>query len=534
MKKIIWNTILIYLIGLGVVVGISFLGLLAYDDMGAFLLAMVSGYFILPIVSLIVGFRAGSGKCDILTAIVISIAIVVIWLYFVRHDITGVTILFSFSPLALTLLSFGVSKLIGITKGLNIFAYSGTMIAAVLLFFFTFYLIGAYQSGWSWLGLPQELFLSQPKNSIVNLHGESDEMDNHILYADDTNKPYTGKIISYKKRLNLDFFTKKSNGIGYYIDGFLFGNSGEIILPGYHNSWYGTDEYFSQWAYRTQNKNGQKYLLHNSYQEIIKREFPAGEALYYSEQEYVNGYGQANGLPKIVVVYKEDEKLVRKELLFHQNGVIDRIDFYQMNENGWKYYNGFFDNVGFINYLDYDFDQKRIWSADDFLESDFDTYEYMKGASYISAPISDTPDKMIYVLYPENWDDNGNLVDNLIAVYGFPVTTVSCAILDKDSEFTNLKIEDGNNLLTLIGRSTLKLNFLETDDDTNSFQYHSTRFRIYSEDGNNYINLYFNDDKLLIEDGPYYLDLISGRENESEEDRSLRKESYQKFLKIDL
>lgn len=125
-------------------------------------------------------------------------------------------------------------------------------------------------------------------------------------------------------------------------------------------------------------------------------------------------------------------------------------------------------------------------------------------------------------------------MDNLIAVYGFPVTTVSCMVWDNDSKFEYLNVEDGNDMLSLIGLSTLKFNFLETDNDIYDLQQKSTHFRIYSESGNEYINLYFKENKLLIEDGPYYLDLVNERENDSEEDTSRRKELYQKFLESEI
>lgn len=539
MKKMILNTIIIYLIGIGVVIGIACLGLViegfsTQGKLATVIFTLTGGYFTVAAVSVIAGWRAGSRKADMVTAIVISILIGAAWLYLMRYDMKSTSVLWSISPLALVLLSFTFSKLIGCTNGFTVFARFGAKVGVAFVLFIIFYLIGAYQSTWSWFALPQELFFSQPQNSKVEFHGRRAENDNYILCTDDTNEPFTGEIISYKNRLKLNFFTKNSCGIGYYIDGYLFGNSGDVILPGNHNSRYGTDEYFDQWEYSIQNKLDQEYLLHNSYQEIIEQEFPAGDALFYAEREYIDTNGNVSDLPKIVVVYNENKKLVRKEISFQKNGVIDRIDFYSADKDGWKYYNSFFDNLAFSKYCDYDFYQERPWSVDDFEVSNFDAYEYIKTSSKIAALISDTPNKMAYVPYPENWKDDGNLVDNLIAVYGFPVTTVSCMVLDNNSKYEYLNVEDGNDMLSLIGMSTLKFNFLETDNDIYDFQQNSTHFRIYSESGNEYINLYFKENKLLIENGPYYLDLVSERENDSEEDTSLRKELYQKFLKSEI
>lgn len=539
MKKMILNTIIIYLIGLGIVIGIACLGFVVegfstQGKLAAVILAFAGGYFTVATVSVVVGWRAGCGKADMVTAIVFSILIGVAWLYLMRYDMKSTSALWAISPLALVLLSFTFSKLIGYTNGFTAFAHFGAKVGVAFVLFIIFYLIGAYQSTWSWLALPQELFFSQPQNSRVEFHGSRDENDNYILCTDDTNEPFTGEIISYKNRLKLNFFIKNPGGIGYYIDGCLFGNSGDVILPGNHNSWYGTDEYFDRWKYSVQNKQGQEYLLHNSYQEMIEKEFPAGAALFYAEQGSIHTNGNVSDLPKIVVIYNENKKLVRKEISFQKNGVIDRIDFYSAGKDGWKYYNSFFDNLAFSKYCDYDFYQERPWSVDDFEVSNFDAYEYIKASSKIAALISDTPDKMAYVPFPKNWKDDGNLVDNLIAVYGFPVTTVSCMVWDNDSKFEYMNVEDGNDMLSLIGLSTLKFNFLETDNDIYDLQQKSTHFRIYSESGNEYINLYFKENKLLIEDGPYYLDLVNERENDSEEDTSRRKELYQKFLESEI
>ena len=535
MKKMILNTIVIYLIGLGVVIGIACLGFAVEGfstngKLAAVIFALAGGYFTVATVSVVVGWRAGSGKADMVTAIVISILIGVAWLYWARYNMKSTSVLWAISPLALVLLSFTFSKLIGYTNGFTSFLNFGTKVGVAFILFIFIYLIGAYQSTWSWLALPQELFFSQPQNSRVEFHGSRDENDNYILYTDDTNEPFTGEIISYKNRLKLNFFTKNSGGIGYYIDGYLFGNSGDVTLPGNHNSGYGTDEYFDQWKYSVQNKQGQEYLLHNSYQKIIEKEFPPGDALFYAEQEYIDTNGNVSDLPKIVVVYNENKKLVRKEISFQKNGVIDRIDFYSADKDGWKYYNSFFDNLAFSKYCDYDFYQERPWSVDDFEISNFDAYEYIKTSSKIATLISDTPNKMAYVPFPENWKDDGNLVDNLIAVYGFPVTAVSCMVWDNNSKFEYLTAEDGNNMLSLIGISTLKFNFLETDNDIYNFQQNSTHFRIYSESGNEYINLYFKENKLLIEDGPYYLNLVDNRDGDIEEYISIRQELYKKFM----
>ena len=539
MKKTILNTISIYFIGIGVVISIACLGLVVggfstQGKLAAVILALAGGYFTVATVSVVVGWQAGSGKADMVTAIVISILLGVAWLYLMRYDMKSTSVLWANSPLALVLLSFTFNKLIGYTNGFTAFAHVGVKVCVAFALFIIFYLIGAYQSTWSWCALPQELFFSHPQNSRVEFHGSRDENDNYILCIDDTSEPFTGEIISYKNRLKINFFTKKPSGIGYYIDGYLFGNSGDVIRSGNHNSWYGIDEYFDQWKYSVRNKQGQEYLLHNSYQEIIEEEFPVGDALFYAEQEYIDSNGNVSDLPQIVVVYNENKKLVRKEISFQKNGVIDRIDFYSADKDGWKYYNSFFDNLAFSKYCDYDFYQERPWSVDDFEVSNFDAYKYIKASSKNATLISDTPNKMAYVPFPENWKDEWNLMDNLIAVYGFPVTTVSCMVWDNNSKFEYLNVEDGNDMLSLIGISTLKFDFLGTDNDIHDFKQNSTHFRIYSESGNEYINLYLKENKLLIEDDPYYLDLVSERENDSEEDTSLRKELYQKFLKSEI
>lgn len=86
MKKTILNTISIYFIGIGVVISIACLGLVVggfstQGKLAAVILALAGGYFTVATVSVVVGWQAGSGKADMVTAIVISILLGVAWLY---------------------------------------------------------------------------------------------------------------------------------------------------------------------------------------------------------------------------------------------------------------------------------------------------------------------------------------------------------------------------------------------------------------------------------------------------------------------
>lgn len=525
MHKMVWNTILIWLFAFGVLAGITFLALIGFKDMLALVIVPINlSVFVLPITCAVCGFKAAHGQTDITTALLIGAAVSVLVLFFITDSfqLWGSNALLCLVPVLATGISFGLGKLIQVTKPINPVLNGGIVALTILVCIISLYLLGAFQSQMAYLALPKELFYIRPDNSITAFHGENDTSENHLLFSDDSNEAFTGEIISYKERLTLDIFTEKACGIGYYIDGFLFGESGDIVKPGYYNSWYGTETYFNEWLYNEKAKSGQTYLLHKTYQKIIEDEFPVGAAVYYMEEPDLRQNYNTSPLPKGVAIYAENNRLIRKEITYHQNGVADWIEVYINSGDGWELnYSIRFDSLGYSKYF-YS-DDRGKWNEQDFAPVDFDGFKYIQQTFNADKAIDEKPQRMVYVPFPEKWKDGGNLIDNIISVYDFPLTTVSCYIGGKYQDFTQLEPDQGNDFLSLIGRSALVLHFLETDNEVDAFQYDAIRFLITSNDADKSIHLYYMDGKILIEDGPYYLDVLAEHENDSDEDIALRK-----------
>ncbi len=536
-KTMIWNTVLIWLIATGFLAGTAGLGLLSGDKLASAIVTLAFGIFVFPIAGFIAGVQAANGHASFLLSIVIPLGLGITAFYFATDQLRSFNTdgLIVFTPLLAVLTGYGLMWLINYCKAVNPVLYYSSYLVAFVVGFIFLYLLGAYQSRMAYFSLPKALFYSQPANDVTDVYIRNDES---ILRTDEGN-PFTGVITSYEERLNLNFFTKKESGIAYYIDGLNFGESGKVTPTGTYNSWHGSYTSTEFWyAGDPKHQNAKPViLLHKDYQYLIETEFPENKAVYYQETPSKDTSAfDPYPLPSIMVVFADDGHITRYHVRFHPNGVIEYIDRYffgrsSLNEEvlSWHDREMFsFDKLGCRSY----YETENVWSKNDFVETKFNALERIRNSISKDTSVVKNPDTMVYVPYPENWVSK-DLMDNILAVYGIPLTTIYTYINDNDGYWQALQIADAKDLGELMTRSTMTINYCDDDGTIGDFQREAIQFRITSKDDKDKkLFLYYADNKILVQDGPYYLDVVAQKENESKDDIAFRKKIHKNVLAI--
>ena len=192
MNEMIWNTLGIWLISLGILFSITLFGALFSRGLGATLFFIFSGLFIVPITSMIAGFRAANGKGNIIIILIITIIIGIILLYFVSDGFY-----LSLIPLLITLLGFGLGKLMMLIKNINPIWHGVSIFLTIFTFAILIYLLSAFGSEGAYSPIPNEWFYVRPPNSPNVLSVQLDSTNTHLVFSDEINKPFTGKVTSF-------------------------------------------------------------------------------------------------------------------------------------------------------------------------------------------------------------------------------------------------------------------------------------------------------------------------------------------------
>lgn len=488
MKKMILNTILVWVILLIILIAVAILLFAPSTSTdsgigGVYLLAYLT-IILVPITLMISGVQVGLGKGGIYVALIITSIVSILTVAYLTEgfryfdSIDPMALIVPIIPFTIFLTSFWTTRffLDNFSIKYLIFAVVAVSVTGLIILFTYFIQNKALENSYRQVISNNPLFYLDGKHFLL----------------DERNKRYTGEIRAYNSAEEL-------SGISYYVDGRLFGETGLTV----------SSENALRWSSRYEKIIGSNitFLLHKDYQSTVENLIFLDD----SENVYWTSFGDSNPysvtqFPIVTIIYTYPDEFIVKRISFHHNGVVKKVSTSICDKDGWdaEVQTIKFDSVGCI--------KDTAWSENRLMETQFSVYHLIKEKNYESVEGSfKRPLKMLHSSNPERWIEQ-SLFDNILAVNGIDNENILCLIDVKDRESKVALSDNVQKFTELISDGKLKLG-LTSYDSVKEFQGLSNIVTIKNtNDDNQEVRLYFHsyyDGEILINDGPYFIDLWS-------------------------
>lgn len=348
--------------------------------------------------------------------------------------------------------------------------------------------------------------------------------DGRYLAYDKDGNPYTGFRRSFFDKLRLDPFQAKVNGLAYYFEGQLIGDTQSPDEP------LAVNYYISSPSLRLEADSiqsaGIAVPIHRDYAKVLREETQTWGDYIVLDTLYT-AFNPDYKIQYAVCVC--DGEIIKRQITFHKNGIIASIKPYCPDQfDQWKTGRGnylVFDELGYLveneywepnGTVDYESRRREDWSPENFVFTD----------SYRDILLENecrdmdlrkkllSPDRPDFLEHSDRWLDENRNFDNFYLLFGgTPDYKTPVAIkLYYGGDFCPLSIEQAEIFASALaaGRLISTANEAVIDDYTKKIRF------VFIIGGQEACSFLLKNDKFYMDNGLYAVSLLP-QDGENEE-----------------